>query len=595
MARHEQIPAPVLTLVGGGSEERSPLLMQNLRLQLCQGEAATRRMVDQAFGQAWDDLHDACPWATALQTRAFASIWYSVYDALWEPLLVLAEDEQSCLCGLFALAVHRTQGTLAHVGAHQAEYQVWLSRAEAGDAFIEAALDQLALRFPVGSLDLRWLPGSAPTGWLEASRPWASRVRLQSFPHPLMKVGQEGTIEESLRKKNNKHRMNRLRELGPVRLEVFRSRKEIEPFFDRLVEFCDFRDGARYACLPFQDDPLKREFYLRLVDAPEITHASVLMAGEHILAANIGSRGPTSVALGLVTQSPFISKYSPGVLLFLLLGRELGLAGFQNLDLTPSVDLRYKERFADHFSTAHMCHIFFRARDARRNKAVGVLKASFRRLGLKPDTLLRRLRGAIRLLRGDLMRCLAQGGRKLIGVRTGLRIYRLDPNHPPPHPEAGPFTRDALQDLMRYRPVSPQDCTTFEFLKEAFDHLKDGGHAFTLVEGDRLLASAWVSPVPGPLDLGLGYPVDLSAGSVLLWDERLHPSVDNDALRRALLQARLPEAIRLVKPGSGIFACACDTDQDAFRRFESLGFQPYAHQIRQVRWGWTAHAFRLED
>lgn len=362
-----------------------------IQIELREGDSAFELLSEEAFGRQWDSLHAACPWATALQTRAYADIWYSVYAPVHEPLFAFALNETGELTGLLALGRHRSTGALVHVGAHQAEYQVWLSDAEVGDAFIEATLDRLALRFPGGRLTLRWLPSGAPLAWLEPTRPWAARTRFEAFPRPLMTVGAGSAVEPSLRKKNNKHRLNRLRELGPVRLEVLRSRAEIEPIFDQLVDFCEFRNGARYECLPFHDDPYKREFYLQLVDAPAITHASVLWAGNTILAANIGGREDTSVQLGLITQSPFVSKYSPGVLLFLLLGRELGCAGFQDLDLTPSDDLKYKERFADHFDTVHTGTIFFHERAARmhdrKRRVVSALKSCLGVFGLTPETI----------------------------------------------------------------------------------------------------------------------------------------------------------------------------------------------------------------
>ena len=573
-----------------------------IQIELREGSSAIDLLSDEAFGRQWDALHVACPWATALQTRAFAEIWYSVYGPAFEPLLVLAFDEAGELTGLLALAVNRSGGGLVPVGAHQAEYQVWLSEAGGGDAFIEAALDRLALRFPGGRLKLRWLPSGAPLGWLNPTHPWAARARFEALPRPLMTVGEGSTVESSLRKKQNKHRLTRLRELGPVRVEVLRSRAEIEPIFDQLVDFCEFRNGARYECLPFREDPYKREFYLRLVDAPEIIHTSVLWAGNTLLAANIGGREDTSVQIGLVTQSPFVSKYSPGKLLFLLLGRELGNAGFRELDLTPSEDLNYKERFADHFDTVHTGTIFFHERAARlydrKRQAVRALKSCLGILRLTP--------GTIRLRLGELKRKLRARAPHVMVLhtvtwvlrqlwsRSRLNIYQMG-SEDAARIEGSPlFNRDSLKDLLQYEPSSPARPSKFEFLREAFTRLEAGGHVFTLAKGGQLLHFAWVSPVTGPIETELGRPLELPPDSVLLWDDYTHPTLAHEELYLSSLGTRLQEAGPMAIGDGRIFISLPHKHQAACQAMDRVGFQPHATLTRRILLGLKTWKWHIE-
>jgi len=573
-----------------------------MQIQLLEGGAALDRISDPDFRQQWKELHAACPWATALQTLAFADIWYDVYAPAFEPLLALSETEAGRLTGLFALAVNRATKALVTVGAHQAEYQVWLTDAAHGEAFIEAVLGSLASRFPGGHLNLRWLPAGAPVAWLEPGRPWSGRTRFEAFPRPLMTVGPGSTVEAGLRKKNNKHRLNRLNDLGPVSLDVLRSRAEIEPIFDQLVSFCNFRNGARYECLPFQDDPFKREFYLRLVDAPEITHASVLRAGNHILAANIGGRERSSVQLGLITQSPFVSKYSPGVLLFLLLGRELGQAGYQDLDLTPSDDLRYKDRFADHFDTVYTLTVFFREQEAlrfdRKRRTIARVKAGLARIGLTPDGIRQVLGRLNRRVRGTLPTTMLfqalRGVLRRVWSSTRLNVYRLSARGAALVEGSDRFNRDCVDDLLRYEPHKPEDRTRFEFLRDAFNRLEDGGHVFTLQRGGQLVHHAWVSPITGPVTTNLGSPYEVPPGSVLLWDEHSHRSVANDDLFRSSVRTRVQEAASMVGEEGGIFIHLPARDHAACESMDRLGFQHHGSLTRRLRFGLRRWTWQLD-
>jgi CelD/BcsL family acetyltransferase involved in cellulose biosynthesis len=573
-----------------------------IQVLMCEGGSALERMADPTFRRRWDSLHALCPWAKAFQTWTFADIWYSVYGRDYEPLLTYVEEEGGNLSGLFALAVHRRTGSLVPVGAHQAEYQVWLATPETGDRFIEAVLDRLAVRFPGGCLTLRWLPPEAPVGWLEAARPWAERTRFKAFSRPLMTVGAGNTLAASLKKKSNKQRLNRLRELGPIRLEIPRSRQEIEPIFDQFMAFCDFRNGARYKCLPFRDDPFKREFYLRLVDAPDITHASVLWAGDEFLAANIGGREVSSVQVGLITQSPFVSKYSPGKYHFLLLGQELGSSGFLDLDLTPSDDLLYKERFADHFDTVHTGTIFFRLRDARRHdlrlKTLSLLRDLLKCIGVTPDAIRTTVGRVSRRLRSrgpfSLVLQSVLGVSRRIWSRTQLNFYQMSPEDTSRMEVSTRFQRDSLRDLLLYEQPFPESRTKFDFIEDAFKRLEAGGHVLTLASGGRLLHCSWVSPVSGPTETELGSQLDVPPDSVMLWDDYTHPSIANDNLYRSSIITRLCEAGSMAHGEGRIFISIPARNHEACLAMDGVGFQPFANVTRSLRLGIKSWSWRFE-
>jgi CelD/BcsL family acetyltransferase involved in cellulose biosynthesis len=559
------------------------------------GGAVLEALADPVFRREWDSLYAACPWATVFQARAFAEIWYSVYTSRFEPLIVLARDAAGGLLGLLALGVDRRTGELVPAGAHHAEYQAWLSPAEAGDAFIEAALDHLAGRFPGGSLSLLFLPPGAPLGWLKPPRPWTARARVRAVPRPLMTVGAGGSVEESLRKKSNKSRINRLRKLGPLRLEVVRSRKDIEPFFERVMDSCDLRSGALFNCLPFRDDPLKAEFSLRLVDSPELAHASVLLAGDEFVAAHIGARNGSSVQLGTIAHSPFLAPHSPGKILLLLLARELGAEGFADLDLTPFGE--YKDRFADHADEAYAGVVFFRQRDARlydcKRRAIGLVKWCLARTGVTRETALRGFGRLARMVRGNkphvlvfkLLRSLAQR----VWSDKELRYYRFDPADAAAMESDPRLHRDSLADLLLYRQATSADRTRSEFLADALERLGAGGHVYTATGGGRLVHYAWFSPVSGPTGTDVGSKVDYPAGSMSVWDDYTDPGCRGMGLHQASIRTRLHDGAGLAL-GGGIFCSVLANNGPSRRNFERAGFRLYATVVRRCRFGtknWT--------
>ena len=66
---------------------------EHTKTQVCRGSSVFELLSDPAFCQQWDSLYDACPWATAAQTRVFAEICYSVYSSVIEPLIIYTKDD----------------------------------------------------------------------------------------------------------------------------------------------------------------------------------------------------------------------------------------------------------------------------------------------------------------------------------------------------------------------------------------------------------------------------------------------------------------------------------------------------------------------
>jgi CelD/BcsL family acetyltransferase involved in cellulose biosynthesis len=176
-----------------------------------------------------------------------------------------------------------------------------------------------------------------------------------------MHVGTGSTIEAWLRKSANKSRLARLRREGEMTFTQLHTRDELTPYIDTIAQHCDLRHGALHGVEPFAADPLKRAYYLALMDTPGLAHATVLCAGDTLIAAHLSVADARMVPLGLTSYSPDHAECSPGKLLMLLLGRLLGEHGYSVFDLTPGDDA-YKTRFATTTDQVQRVEVWFSTR-----------------------------------------------------------------------------------------------------------------------------------------------------------------------------------------------------------------------------------------
>ncbi len=574
------------------------------RVHCARDAAAAELLADAEFSKAWSDLYQACPWATAAQSHAYASIWYSVYSDVFELILLYGHTEHSPdepgLFGLLSVARHRKTGRLTTVGDLQGEYKVWLTPPGQDDSFIEAAMDQLAQPFPGARLRFNYLPVGTPHGWLTDGR-WADRVRVEKVDRPLMFVGQGSEAVASISKKRYRSRLQRLSKLGPVELQVLRSRRDLEPRFDQLISYYDLRQGAVNGIAPFHDDPRKREFYARLAAAPELLHGSVLRAGDSLIAAHFGLRNRDSLQLGVVIHSPFFAEHSPGTLLILQLAQQLQQDGVEYLDLTPGQDA-YKERITTHHTEVHILDVFFDAaaaqRAARKDYALQLAKRLLPRFGVTPQRA-RRMAAALRKMhqemwRGGLLRPLRAMARSISdGQEVCWYVMPLRDATRQQNPDQSDtrFRHNALADLLLYEANRPGDRTRTEMLSFALAQLETGAQMYTVIDGNRLQHCSWIQRpgikrMEGPLQAGIPTDVVFPANSMLLAEEYTHPAAQG--LTQASLAHRLNQAaavpdIEFIFIAASVTAHPSDTDQQ--RAIEAAGFKPYGKLVSKVRFG----------
>jgi CelD/BcsL family acetyltransferase involved in cellulose biosynthesis len=424
---------------------------------------------DPEFGASWDRLYDACPWSTSMQSRVFVETWYSIYRERFEPLLVAGKNADGKLTGLLPLALEPGSRRLHLAGAHQAEYQAWLAPANDGSEFIEAALLHLRQQFPSGWLRFLFLPAGAPLDWLAPGRPLASYCDWRMVQRPLMDTRDVAGIQESLRKKRYRSRIQWFEKLGPLRFQRLESLEELDRYLDQIILLYDFRQGAAYGALPFQQDPLKRPFYRAMMATGRLIHATVLTVNEQVVSAQLNLLNGDQVTLGVVAHSPFFSQQSPGRLHLFYLGLQMNSQGLSALDLTPGAD--YKDRFATHHDEVAVVTVFFSRVQSLKREAEKWAKGVGKKLGL--DRVRARLRSKTQAPAPVRTFQVADTGDLPVGL-----------------------SRNELRHLLGYRP-GPGGQPLVEFLREAMERLERNESFYTYMEGEQLTFSAWHREQPG--------------------------------------------------------------------------------------------------
>lgn len=304
--------------------------------------------MNQDFLVFWKALWNKCPWATIFQSPDFVLTWFECFPD-YTPTLITDWDGTS-MTGFWVLT--EVKGKFVTPGFDLAEYQVWLSTPERQAEFIEAALKAFIEAFPKHSIYLKYIPNPTPLGIFEKSTFLKSRTVWRPYQQPLMEVD-KSSLQEELKKKNRKEKINRLKRLGSLE---FRKTIDLETFkfqIDEMALQSDFRRGALYNKTFFYDEPQRKEFLVRLFALGHV-HVTTLSVDNTMIASNAGIMNHQVVHLqGINSHSPFYSKHSPGILHFLMLGVALAEEGTPVFDLTPGGADGYKSILANRQETAY--------------------------------------------------------------------------------------------------------------------------------------------------------------------------------------------------------------------------------------------------
>jgi CelD/BcsL family acetyltransferase involved in cellulose biosynthesis len=543
-------------------------------VELLIGEEVFGLLATDAFQADWDALYGACCWGTVFQSRHFVATWYQIYRSQYQPLLVrqVAGDR---LTGLLTLA-RDSSGLIVGAGASQAEYQVWLSVSTPGEDFILPALAQVRRHFPGQGIQLKYIPGNTPLAWISREKAWQKRCLLRACRQPLLRID-EGRIDQELKKKNRREKINRLKRMGELRFERVTDSQVFSAIFDELATQYDFRKGAMFNRLFFLGDPCRKAFLLALF-RQNLLHATILRLNNDIIASNVGVMGKNWVHLqGINTHSPQYARYSPGILHFLMLGKLLAGEGTAVFDLTPGAD-PYKEALATDSGLAYELIIgntYSRFATKIKNKLIHQIKLSSSRAGVNKDAL-RKLKWKARLLKERMQNAWHQGLLPaLSAILTQIRavkrteVYQLETKgHPLPAAEAIKINRGSLKDLLEYDQQGAR-CTRWEFLADAMERLESGDHSYTWSEAGRLLGCAWLSGARPSTTRDLP-SMELPEGAAVLQGFYCHPAARHRW--QAFLQAVAAQVAR-DREVADVFALTTSRDAAIAQALRAAGLQ----------------------
>jgi CelD/BcsL family acetyltransferase involved in cellulose biosynthesis len=553
-------------------------------VELFKGEKVFEVLAAGSFQAGWDALYAACPWGTVFQSRDFVASWYHIYHSQYQPVLV-RQVTGGRLTGLLTLARDKS-GLIMGAGDSQAEYQVWLTADTREEDFIQSALAQVRRHFPGQSIRLKYLPGNTPLAWISREKAWQKRCLLRACKQPLLRID-EDRMDQELKKKNRREKLNRLKKMGELRFERVTDYQVFSAIFDELATQYDFRKGAMFNRLFFLDDPFRKEFLLTLFQK-NLLHTTILRLNDDIIASNVGATGKNWVHLqGINTHAPSYSRYSPGILHFLMLGKLLAGEGIEVFDLTPGVD-PYKDTLASDSGMAYELHIgnsYSRFAGNLKNKLVHHIKVSSSRVGVSPEAL-RKLKWKARLLKEKVQNARQQGLKSaLSGLFTqtspvkSIRVYRIEPEGlSRPAAESITIYQGSLQDLLKYDQQGASG-TRWEFLAEAMRRFESGDQCYTWSEAGRLLGCAWLGGLrPSP---GRDLPnTELPEGAAVLEGFYFHPAGRGHC--QAFLKAVVAQVAR-DRQATEIFALAPAGDAAICQSVKAAGFVEVTVAIEQAK------------
>lgn len=468
------------------------------KVSLLAGEEVFNLLEDTRFIESWEDLCNACAWATVFQRPSFVATWYRTYKPVFLPVLVKAGLGNK-LTGLLTLAIN-ANGLVTGAGANQAEYQVWLTEDAGNEDFIKEALIEIYQFLPKAKLRLKYIPAGAPLNWTKNDPLWHKRSFIKTSAHPLMIIDDVHLTNE-LRKKNRKEKINRLKRLGHLVFERIVEYAAFVSIFDELAIQSDFRKGAMYNKAVFKKDPSRKKFLLELFKQNNL-HVTVLKLNDKIIACNAGiGSGDWLHLQGINAFAADFAKYSPGIIHFLLLGKLLLQEGVQVFDLTPGAD-DYKNTLATDYREAHSLSIGNTYHGFNR-RIQSWLNGHFKKMaaiaGMKPVAV-RKWGRKVSFYKVKFAHITSHGFtsmtswlfRQLKRQRNEARCWAVPKDLRDTNAGLLNIQKNNLKHLLDIDQHDIQYCPQ-EFLADAMRRLEEGGQSYTWSENGILLGCAWLN------------------------------------------------------------------------------------------------------
>lgn len=569
--------------------------MNGMKISLLRGHLAEDLLLDGHFQDQWHNLLASCAHSTAFQSPGFVCTWYTAYRAQWQPMIALSENDNGDLVGLWLLAHDPVAEVLAHAGTHQAEYQVWLATPGSDAAFVGAAWSELKRTLTFSALRFKFLPNTALADTLLTVDGMRDCSHVRSHRRPLLNLDADA-VKASFAKKSNKSRVNRLKRLGKIEFRRLTDPADLDLFFDKLIAFYDFRQGAVNSSTPFRDDPDKRLFHRELlVNGKSGAYITATFLNGEPIAAFWGAESRDAVHLGMLFYSPFLAEHSPGKLHIMELSEQLLLDNKTVLDLTPGGDA-WKDRFANAHDEVAEVILYPSSLARQRADAMDLILQLGRRCasaaGVSPTQLKAFAARLQRIRASSVVRKL----RRWVTTDREFRVYRATRNLSAMQQHDERVRRNCLPDLLSFEPGETWQ-TRDAFLSNSLSRVESGSIAYTVDIDGRLAHVGWMAYGTKSYMTEVGQSMTFPPGSVALYDFYSHPDFRGRGLYRATISHILLDAFANEANEYAYISVLAD-NAPSRHVIETMGFEYQGSFFWQCRFGnehkWASPAFTPE-
>lgn len=446
-------------------------------------ENAFELMRKKSFIEEWTFLiKNASTKHSIFQYPAFLTGWFHSKRDQFIPIIVL-EYQDNILSGLICLAIEKesfsdVNGKIKIVGAgeYDAEYQTWISSNNDPLTFLKSALDKIFNLFPNSTFLLRFFLDHKIIEEIRSSPELNKSCIIQEFKRPLVEL-QHSDFDKILKKRHLKAKINRFEKAGEPELEIIERRDRLEEVLPQIMELYDFRQGALFNKFPSEKFLNESPLFLELLPTGTI-HISILKLNGAITSCIVCYHCKKWVHLaGMITYSPFFSKFSPGLVHIYKLGKELKDKGFEFFDLTPGYD-GYKDKFAT--SSDIVYELSFSKN--KFSNFVKKIKVSFQDFLIKNE--IRPMSFELKIKR-----------KKHFLTNKPLGFLKEIQNLFSPRKAAQNFEnlairKNSIKDLLSFE----QDgiLSKWEFLRDCFNKIESGGEFISVTNQGKLVACIWL-------------------------------------------------------------------------------------------------------
>jgi GNAT superfamily N-acetyltransferase len=176
--------------------------------------------------------------------------------------------------------------------------------------------------------------------------------------------------------------------------------------------------------------------------------------------------------------------------------------------------------------------------------------------------------------------------RRCLWSHDEVRVYAMPANRVGSPPPAVSLRRDALDDLLTYKPV-PGTSPRQEFLARALARIGNGHHVYTCVEGGTLIHHGWTAENQScALLTEVAQELPLPPRSSVLYDYYTHPGARGQGLYTRSLRHML-HAIASNGCSDWIFIWVLAGNGASRHVIEQAGFDYYGSAFQRTVLGWA--------